>query len=265
MVKINSIIKAIDYYVKCSEKVTLPKGVVKSFNQFHNETCGDNILERERLICCDEKGNIFKTVESEKNDDYKVRIPWGEICNFQDENGGDIYLTHNHPPYTTTRPYVEFLSNADIGLLFKVYKKDDGFIISKDGLSMFDDPNEWNYGIRGISAESPNGARITLIRGDDFNYENQDKVLELTREVTRYAYNQNEAYYDRDYEFRLSHDDDFMNTFPSYEDYEKYVANETIKDMGLFEKSDKMKEYQEKYRKLGMKLTIEFPNEYKVE
>ncbi len=260
MVQFNNILLAIDGYVeKCNAKVRVPVKVKKVFDKFHKETCGTGSdsepLEYERLFVCDENGKLIVTENGEK---ASVKMPWSTIISYDDATDTELYLTHNHPKTYAVNNFVETLSNADIENLFLTYKIEDGVIQKRRGLNESTE-GDFKYAIRGVSCESPNGSRMTLVRTNNFDYHNLDKVLKLSKDFVSYNIRQNEEYFDV-YEKKFQNGDDSL--FESFDDFDNHCLRETIKDVGAYEKSDKFKSFQKRFKDLGMDLTMEFPSEY---
>ena len=104
--------------------------------------------KKEQAYILDENGNTIQHKQGTKNG---VEI---DTDTLQYENQKNLHITHNHPAEMTLDDIPTTLSHAD--LLILNTKNNDG-----------------DYIFRSISAEDPNGTRITLIRNNKFNETNE--------------------------------------------------------------------------------------------
>ena len=155
MVKYNYIIQAIEYNLtKSHQHLRIPKQVKLTFNRFHEETCGEEPSPNESCIVCNEKGRVIYTDTT--NEREYVELNMDEIIEqYEDDwkTPQQLHLTHNHP---MNLPSV-CLSSGDIETFMYSYYPND--LVEFQGEQ---------FPLRSISAESSNGGRMTLVRGDYF-------------------------------------------------------------------------------------------------
>ena len=161
MVKYKTILKIINETVKTHDGTSLGK----------IRTPLDKIAEKirekkkEQAYILDENGNIIQHKQGTKNE---VEL---DTETLKYENQKNLHITHNHPSEITLDDIPTTLSHADLLMLNTTN-------------------NNGDYIFRSISAEAPNGTRITLIRNNKFNesneYDYQFAVNKYSRASTQY-------------------------------------------------------------------------------
>lgn len=261
MVKYYTILKVIEEeMVKCSQGYRLSDKVLDNFNKFHEQNCGNNINTKERALILDRDGNYL--YETTSNDEQQVDVNWERIVEIYNETGKEVHITHNHPR-GTFRLVAESLSVPDVRGLFRfefhiLTDENGNQILTDKGLPVF---SEAIYPIKSISCESPNGARMTLIRGDNFNTHSNDnqKAYDLGERLTDYLHNYYKDYYETSNRKMLQ----YFGT-DTIENVEKKVHKETIAEVGVFEKNKEFKEIQKEFRDINCKLDYKFPFDFKI-
>ena len=145
MVKYKTILKVINESVKTHDGTSLGKirhSLDKIAPKIRNK-------KKEQAYIIDEYGNI---IQHKKGTGDSVEIDEDTL---KEEKHKGLHITHNHPSDLTLDDIPTTLSHAD--LLILNTKNNDG-----------------DYLFRSISAENPNGTRITLIRNNKFNESNED-------------------------------------------------------------------------------------------
>lgn len=249
MVQYKHIIQAIEEDInKSHQHLLIPKTVEKTFDKFHEETCGEHISKKEHYIASNNQGDIQTILHG---DEDSVPINWMGACQHYDETGEPLHDTHNHPR-NGQKVCAECLSSKDIDNLFLKY----------DGSEFFDEPlyDEPVYPFKSTSCESANGTRMTLVRGDKFNPKNEKKAHKLGVKLEKYW----SDYYDEYYsyankiaskttidEWKKIMKDDTL----TYEEYNKYIHAQTIKKVGVFEQNKEFKDIQKEFRSLDCRLS----------
>ena len=115
---------------------------------------------------------------------------------------------------------------------------------------------------KSISCESPNGSRMTLVRGDNFKVEDISDTLNLANKLSDYFSEYEASYYLKSRYIASKHpySDDY-----TYTEYVDYINKLTFKEIGEFHQTNEFKSIQKDFRRLNCKLTYAFPKEYKVE
>ena len=234
-----------DAIYKCSQGYTLNKQVIATFDKFHDETCGKKPRKTEKAIFADEKGNI---VYQKNGGEHKVNPDWKKVNEAYIENG-ELHITHNHP----RRLVEECLSTSDIHNIYKeVYVEGEG----------------WKYPIKSISCESPNGSRMTLVRGDNFSGKDVTDVNMLAERLEEYSNAYESKFYDTVFKLKEEHpyesvvDEDAMTSIQRYDSYVGFITDSALKEIGAFEKGDEFKEIQKGFSDANCKLTYTFPREF---
>ena len=255
MISKEIIIKSLDdAIVKCSQGYSLNNKVTASFDKFHDKTCGKKLRKTELGCVTDDTGNVLYNPKGNKHELNK--FSWTTVYDLYDEHG-ELHLTHNHPR-DNVRTVAECLSSGDIDCLFETYrpygKREDGsegYLVGEEGI----------FPLKSISCESGNGTRMTLVRGDNFKHENISEAEKLGRELSDYWYDYHTQYYEL--ASKIVSDSNILD-FPNANEFNKYVHNEAIKKVGVFEKNSQFKDIQKKFSKVDCKLTYNFVDTYKI-
>lgn len=259
MVKFEYIIKAIDGNLsKSHQHLRFNKNCLPTFNKFHEETCGENPRKTEKAIITDKDGNIIFTRTDKKKS--AVDIGWWEIEEYNMKTGNEVYITHNHPSDNWRLP-VASLSRADMDCLTSNYMRWD------------EQAHEFKktYPIKSISMESPNGSRMTIVRGDNFDVE-KNKDFRKASDFLYDAYRIYKDSYNREYENiimdALDNDSPIRQKFVDADDYEgwdAYCHKQVQNKLGRFEQTENFKNAQKYFRENNCKLTMDYPYEYTIE
>ena len=230
--------------VKCSQGFRLNKSVVAAFDRFHDETCNpDNPRKTEKAIVTDKDGNILY---SKNGGQHSVNIDSREIENLHKEYS-ELHMTHNHPRVMVQ----ESLSSADVRMLFEQ---------SLDG--------EYTY--KSISCESPNGTRMTLVRGDGFKSENLTSANILGADLQEFSNQYESEFYNsvrrlqQEHPYENRSGESMVDAGKRYYEYVDYLQNLALKEIGVCEKHPRFKELQEKFRDIDCKLTYTYPRDYNI-
>lgn len=144
MVKYKTILKVINESVKTHDGTslgTIRTSLDKIAPKIRNK-------KKEQAYILDEEGNI---IQHKRGTGDSVEI---DTDTLQYENQKGLHITHNHPSDLTLDDIPTTLSHADLLILNTTN-------------------NDGDYIFRSISAENPNGTRITLIRNNKFNETNE--------------------------------------------------------------------------------------------
>ena len=259
MVKYATIIKVVEEDLsKSHQHLRLNPKVIPDFNRFHEETCGKKIRKTEKGIFCDNEGNrIYFTRNGRRVDGIngtskRVSIDMGELYLYYREHG-EMHLTHNHPRESGFPS--DCLSVNDIKTLLSSY----------DMGGLWDETPTLGYPIKSMSCESPNGQRMTLVRGDKFKHENYDRAIEIGGEL-KGAWDQYiKKYRDSKWEhFQIIEQNGKPEGIPEGGIHDFIVKN-ALKDVGFFEKSPEFKKIQKQFREIDCKLMVSYPSEYRVD
>ena len=143
------------------------KEVRKALDDFRTETCGDTPFKTEKLCVINNNGEVVYTKNGTSN---QVKDNEDKIYKLR-EKYGMLHATHNHPSTENdTLPYgiiPTMLSEADAKQLLRVRAFDDGRFT----------PLKFDYFYKSITAESPNGSRVTLMKNNDFNPSNEEDYM----------------------------------------------------------------------------------------
>lgn len=241
---INEIInKAI--IVKCSDGWNLSTKVRSTFNQFAKDT---RSLTHEELIMCDKQGNV---VFSKKGDNHSVGIS-DEEDNMLWSNYRDLDVDHNHPTVigkdvTTCLSWEDMENPITVGTGKKI------------GEHEYEDV----YLCKSVTAEAPNGSRMSLVRNYNFNllsdgdnYENARG--ELVKANSQYKNKFTDAVLDycinHVIEFKEKHPDAHVRESDFRDEAEDYV----IKELGKFEETSDFKRVQKLFKDANCNLTVEW-------
>ena len=236
-----------DAIIKCSQGFRLNKKVLKTFNKFHDETCGEKFRKTEKAIVTDNMGNIVYQKNGGKHsvniDEKKTGVAFEEY--------GELHITHNHP----RRLVAESLSTNDIE---KIYEE------------KYVDGEGFKFIYKSISCESPNGSRMTLVRGDDFTLSNVTYINSLAERLEDYSNKYESDFYKaclrlkEHYPFEDIVNDDMKHSNERYIKYVTYIKEQALKEVGVFEKNKEFKDIQKGFRDNNCKLTYTFPDDYNI-
>lgn len=255
MVKYETILKVIEYDIKkCNSHFLLPSKVKGVFNRFHKETCGENPSEDEYMVATDDKGNVIYTMpeDDEEPQDSRVSLGLYEAKEHLFKTGEAVHITHNHP----SGGWAICFSDDDVSALFQ---EEDGTAFPvKDGKTM---------PIRSISAESPNGCRLTLVRSDEFVRRGSMKKVNGLRDDLWMCYHHylsncisnQRTIFD---EIRRGNGSKDLNDFKSLKELNDYINTETYKRVGPYEQFSEFKECKSGFRDLGLRLEFTHPSKF---
>lgn len=248
MVRYETIIRVMkEETLKCQTTgKNLHKGIRENFKRFY-EKYGQ--LEHEELDMMDEHGNILY---------HKVGKLTGVDPEYEDslkeEYYGRTHALHNHPEGMATIP--PGLSDGDVSQL--LMRNDNGSI------HPYWTTNETSdYIVRSITATSPNGGRMTLIRGNEFPgkwFGHEDAARTLTLIPTYYR-----GYYDRfigNYKLQARNE---LRNYPKSEwqgliespDFHEKISKKTIDNIGTLEEYYRDVGVYDNLEKIDCKLEIE--------
>lgn len=242
MVKYETILKVIeDDITKSHQHLTLYKPLLPKFNKFHEQTCITKRFKKEKAYICDNNGKeIFTKLGSQ----HRISMDLTTIKDLY-EDYGELNFTHNHP--SIGQPIAECLSSADVSFLMETIR-------------VYDEHEGWSddlFPVKSMSCESPNGSRMTLVRGDFFKKENTNEMRRLGKDLENlYSEYIEEASKTGS---EILHSDGAKNTNM---DLHTYIEKETNKKIGRFEDWKEFKDIQSKMRKLDCRLEMTYPYEY---
>ena len=237
---------------KSHQHLRLPSGVIETFNKFHDKTCGEKIRKTELGLFTDSEGNEILTKRG-----GKTSITWDtRTVHDAFKEHGELHMTHNHPRTNGEgmRSVAECLSTTDIDTFLRDYTYSvDG------GQTLFDKPV---FIEKSISCESPNGSRMTLVRGDKYKIEDYNDAMD-------YAFELSDAFFIYEGDFftnlqKMKENYPYDNNKYNYSDYCQFLTKKTINKLGRFEDSDKFKSIQKDFRRVNLKLTMTYPSDYNV-
>ena len=245
MVKYQTILKTIEQEIRKSHQhLKLYDSLIKPFNKFHEQTCIKRQMKSEKCLICDNKGNELYSKTGGKR---RISVPENVIKDLYEKNG-ELNLTHNHPCIGGCP--AESLSASDIALVMET-------------LQDYDPHEGWSdpyFPIKSMSCESPNGSRMSFVRGDKFQYENAGQVRQLGKELQK-AY---EDYLNRWSKANREIGEGLdINDFNSGPEYYKYCTLQALKKEGRFEDSKEFKRIKDGFRKLDCRLDMSYPFEFK--
>ena len=240
---IDYIIKAIEEYVKSHQHLKLYESLLPKFNKFHEYTCITRQMKSEKGLICDNNGNEVYTKTGSK---HRITIPDYVIDDLYEKNG-ELNITHNHP--SISQPPAECLSSADVDFLFQ----------ERENYSMITGETDYYYPLKSMSCESPNGSRMSLVRGDYFKHENVYAAMGLGDKLQK-EYNSYIERYAKDYHNVMDSLDikDYNDANEMYHD----CAKKTLKRIGRFEDSAEFRKLKRDFRKLDCRLSVTYPYDY---
>ena len=259
MVGYDYIIKAIDNELRKSHQrlsVHLSFSEVEhTFDEFHNQTCKDKKLKKEKGILCNNKGERLMFFRRGKwrdvlNGTSSSVSEWDVIDvwnHHMDE--GDLHFTHNHPRDGKDFP-AECLSLSDITLLVHNRIRED----ANTG-KYYED-----FLLKSMSCESSNGSRMTLTRGDKFTSKNEGKALSLGRDLEDCWRDYIMKYRAKKIQVLENAPSDVLRK--SRNEIDQYVIKQTMKELGTFDKSPVFKEIQRDFRNIDCSLEISYPDDF---
>ena len=156
MITYEIIVKSIDDAIlKCSsDGTTFPKEVSKELDNFI-KTYG-NLEDHEELSLYDNKGNLLT---HEVGEAHGVGVDLDQYDNFE-----GMHVFHNHPTlFTDNLP--TYLSVADMKTLLR-------------------SNYEGNNLLKSVTAVSPNGSRMTLIKTNDFDFDDNTRMVMANLNIT---------------------------------------------------------------------------------
>lgn len=233
--------------LKCGQGFRLNKSIISTFDKFHDETCGVKFKKKEKAILVDDNGEI---IYSKWGGEHSVMIDDRDIVN-DFKKYGELHVNHNHP----RRLVEETLSVPDVEHIYQ-----EAYV---DG--------NWVYLYKSISVESPNGSRMTLIRGDDFSNESITDVRFLASDLEDYSNKYENDFYNLVFKLKEQHPyekvegEDRLTANQRYLHYVDTLQRDAIKELGAFEKGDEFKRIQKKFRDINCKLSYTYPREFNME
>lgn len=205
MVKYKTILKIINETVKTHDGTSLGR-IRTQLNKI-----AEKIREKkkEQAYILDENGNIIQHKQGTKNE---VELDTETL-----KNQKNLHITHNHPSEITLDDIPTTLSHADLLMLNTTN-------------------NDGDYIFRSISAEAPNGTRITLIRNNKFDesneYDYQFAVNKYSRASTQYKklilQKTEEAMFNKVQQYKTDHPNERI----PHMELEVETRKEVIKEIG---------------------------------
>ena len=241
MVKYNNIIKAIEYDLKCRTTGRNIKSSIRRNIQNFHETYKD--YDHEEADVYDDNGNL---ICHEIGDDHSVKIDWNNI---DPDDYGRVHVVHNHPSSFANLP--TFLSEGDLSQLL-LREINGTFTTYNVEATMFGTPSD--YIVKSVTACSPNGSKMTLIKGD--NFPGRYNTYNDANAIFNQLLTKNENYrsmYEMNYKFNVR---DALKNYPESEwrdliydsNFRQNISNQTLKQIGSLE--DYLKQ-EGIYTKLG--------------
>lgn len=201
------------YMMKCGKGAFNSK-VLNTFNQFREETKDWN---HEKVIFVTNKG---ETVWSKEGDKDSVQLDTYQGW-LQSEHNGLLHIEHNHPQVNG----LEYFP----------------CILSVDDINKMQDSANSRYLYRSITAEYPNGTRMSVSKTKDFqfnhDFDKDDKVRELSKiyngAISKYVH----EYRDKILQYTGLSLDDFIKSVGEPEswgsiEYKQEVCKKVTNDMG---------------------------------
>ncbi len=268
MVSERIIIKSIENaIVKCSQRYRLNKNVVNALDKFHKETCsGKKIRKTEKGIALTEDGEIVYT-----NNGGKSSVKWdmGKIEELYHQYG-ELHINHNHPNHGSG-PVANSFSYQDMEFMFYEGARQQ-YGVREDGTEGILGGDI--YFFKSISTESPNGSRMTLVRGDNFKDDDKSEALSLASDLESYTLNYRDDFLQACFKISAEHpydtvieknpNDDIQTVNAKFYQYVDYVHNEALKEIGTYEKNQRFKDIQKGFSNINCKLTYTFPQDYNI-
>ena len=216
--------------IKCSG---LNSNVLKEVNKFRDEYGSESF---EVCVLIDKKGN---RISKETGVKEHVQVPMDEAIEEDAKGNTDLHLDHNHPSGKHEIPTC--LSTADMKIL-----------LDKS-------PQTGNYLFKSITAEAPNGSRMTLIRKKDFEGKTnqingfKDTISDLVDEyrnlLDKTGFESSQKWikkYRNDYYSSHPKMPSFEQSRDAWKEYRKGLINDFIKNNQI----------KEKFNKYGFQLII---------
>ena len=237
--------------------VRFNKKVRKALDDFANETCGEKPRGTEKLHLINENGEVVYTKNGKK-----TSVPYNhkKMNKLVSENGL-LHMEHNHPIVKgeiadSTKYVPTMLSEGDA---YQLLEK--GYVENGRFESMID--SNWDYFFKSITAESPNGSRITLIKNNDFNVDNEDDYMNAYHRLDNewQGYCQSFKSSKSQYVAYLNSDTGWFREMyhlegKSYDECIDAIDKQVIKDIGRFE--DNIQNIREDFNKCNVELSIEW-------
>lgn len=245
MVKFKSIIKVInDYIIKTHDgtSMSLIKPLQKEFAEKHK-----NIKTHEAVIFWDNEGNELNYIKGKidkNNPKSSYRVTVREYLNqLKDSDYYDLHADHNHHShYLYGIP--TYLTCSDMYKLLIKNKND-------------------KHVFRSISAEAPNGSRMTIIRGNKFNA-NTDELFYLNtiNKIDKacsnyYGLYVSQVFSDTDKEQNRNTK---LNINYNYNSLHKKSVEKFVKENGTLEHYLKSQGLYDDLAKINCKIRIKQPN-----
>lgn len=267
MVSYKTLIQVIDDNVnKCSDNkipsspnswgVRLGEDVRKAIELFEDETCGDKPLSKEKICLVNDDGEV---VYSKYGNSHSVSYNEDRVYKVRNENGM-LHNIHNHPNVKgedlPTGIIPTMLSRADVYRLTDSRAFDNG---------RFGYNNWFDYIFKSITATSPNGSRITLMKNDNFTPSDEEAMLNTydKMEVLWQNYCNNfhtEKQHQLSYFSSETDDGWFHQKYnlkgKSYDECIDIIDKIVVKEIGSFE--DELKPIRKEFNDCNCELSIEW-------
>lgn len=244
------------------DKTIIEKSLTDAINKSHQHlTLNENVrsvldkFARSTVNRKTEKGILINNngEEVSSKNGGKASVTFDNDVRGLYEEHGALHMEHNHPSVTKDFPYDECLSEEDMFCLTHTVTQADGR------------GNSWEeYAFKSITAEGTNGTRMTLVRGDYFNYDdNQKQFAEAVHELSKF----HEDYVHEKYgkleknifddmvkksREKYGNDETLKNLDALYEEASKKAINQ----IGAFHEQEEFKAIQKKFRGANCKLII---------
>lgn len=237
-----------DAIVKCSRNKIKGGGGIHVFingkvrnglDAFREETCGDRVRKTEKVVLLNNDGEQVYSNSDKLDNQCSIDIK--KVKKFYDKYG-ELHITHNHP-------------NGKNSLLPVCLSKNDTEIITDYMFGEVDSEGNvpFYYYYKSITAESPNGSRMTLIRKDESFRDDFSKTFYKACDMLDDAY--------KDYTHKyISKSNYLQRDWGAYEFKDKglreQVHNIVTKEIGFFE--DYLVDVRKEFNKTGMDLVLEW-------
>lgn len=255
--------------VKCSNNsipssnssfgVRFNKKVRKALDTFRDETCGDKPLTKERINVINNEGEVVY-----KKNGKSTSVPYNhDKVLKQRESQGILHMTHNHPLLKNEdKPHdiiPTMLSEADARqLLWTVHLGENK--------GRFGVENSFDFVYKSVTAESPNGSRITLMANNKFTHENEEDYINTYHKLEWAWQNYCQSFKDKKQELISYYNTDisaggwFSRKYHlegKSEDECINIINHAVQDeIGTFEES--VKDIRSDFNKCNVELSIEW-------
>lgn len=239
--------------LKCSQRLSINKntGLMTTMEQFRKETCNPKKPRKtEKGILVNTDGEVL--IETKGNKTSVTYNSQDIIKSF--EQNGELHVEHNHPLYEN--PYLPvFLSGEDIWRLRDKVNQYKNGVYSGD------------FVFKSITAEGANGTRMTLVRGDNYSDEDNNKLSDLIKDYENEIISEYKKYDVSNKEFSVSEKfyeirDKWFDEHPDVDSITdeqrlQFYAEAEKQVFKRFDPTPIFRKYKKSFRELNMNLTWE--------